>query len=327
MTQGKWTFLEAHPPRFLTRLGSTKPQNALSLRFSVLGPLSLVKMSGSIFPVINRVPLTGWDAPTMSATNRTDSSPIRVKTSPDALIDTRQSEMEKYLAYLSQVEGQKADGIHQGAGSTIDALPLAETFTGISWHAEAANILERPHFYSDYDLYAMDSPFLREVYMVYEEPDYEALYEALLRRQTLGSFKACAILHQGLWENGAAIFADVRDPRSCMPISLRLTLVTEINITYTEEELDFFVDRNHHLRTNVPGIFANLEFGNEYQCSSEGKFLMSRCWAKTQPDGLVVELFEGYMEFKVDNGMYFLGRRGEDINLVQHAFWAIRHEI
>ncbi len=160
--------------------------------------------------------------------------------------------------------------------------------------------------------------------MGYEEPDHEALYEALLSRQATGCAKAHAILRKGLWENGNAVFADVRYPRSCIPIPLRLTLVSEINITYTEEELDFFVDRNHHLRTNIPGIFANLEFDSESHCSSEGRFLLNRCWARTQPDGSVVELFEGYMEFKVDNEMYFLGRRGEDINLVQHAFWAIR---
>ncbi|KAK0491985.1 hypothetical protein EDD18DRAFT_1109393 [Armillaria luteobubalina] len=236
-------------------------------------------------------------------------------------------QIEKGEAYLSQVEGKKADVIHQGTDSTIDALPLAETFTGVSLHAEAANIVERPRFFGDYDLYAMDSPLLREEYIAYEEPNYEALYKALLRRQTVGSFKACAILRRGLWENGAAVFADVRDPRSRIPISLRLTLVTEISITYTEEELAFFVDQNHHRRTNVPGIFANLEFGNELQCLSEGKFLMNRCWAKTQPGGLVVELFEGYMEFEANNGMYFLGRLGEKINLVQHTFWAIRHEI
>ncbi len=76
------------------------------------------------------------------------------------------------------------------------------------------------------------------------------------------------------------VFADVRDPSSCIPIPLRLTLVAEIDITYTEDELDFFVDRSHHLRTNVPGIFANLEFGNEPRCSSEGRFLMNRCWAR-----------------------------------------------
>lgn len=171
----------------------------------------------------------------------------------------------------------------------------------------------------------MDCQFLRKIYVGYEEPDHKALYEALLSRQATGCAKAYAILRKGLWENGNAVFADVRDPRTCIPITLRLTLVSEIDITYTEEELDFFVDRNHHLRTNVPGIFANLNFGSEYHCSSEGRFLMNRCWARTQPDGSVVELFEGYMEFKVDNEMYFLGRRGDDINLVQHAFWAIRN--
>ncbi len=44
-------------------------------------------------------------------------------------------------------------------------------------------------------------------------------------------------------------------------------------IAYTDKELDLFVDRNDHLRTNIPGIFANLEFANanERHCSSEGR--------------------------------------------------------
>ncbi|KAK0439100.1 hypothetical protein EV421DRAFT_1737961 [Armillaria borealis] len=299
-------------------------------------------MSGSIFSVITRTPLTEWDAssapPDTSVTDSYDgAAPKRVKASTDVLIDTQQSEVlvselalcaycptyreqiEKYLAHLSQVEGYKTTDTHQGVGSTTATLSLAETVTGFSY-AEAADIVERPSFYADFNVYTMDSPFLRMVYMAYGEPDYEALYEVLLKRQATG----CAILRKGLWENGAAVFADVRDPGSCRPIPLRLTLVAEIDITYTEEELDFFVDRKDHLRTNVPGIFANLELGNEPHCSSEGRFLMNRCWAKTQPDGSMAELFEGYVEFKVDSEMYFLGRHGEDINLVQHAFWAIR---
>ncbi|SJL15050.1 uncharacterized protein ARMOST_18532 [Armillaria ostoyae] len=288
-------------------------------------------MSGSIFSVITRTPLTEWDAssapPDTLVTDSYDgAAPKRGKASTDVLVDTQQSEIEKYLAHLSQVEGYKADDTRQDVCSTTDAtLSLVETVTEI-YHVEAADIVERPRFYGDYDLYTMNSPFLRNAYMAYgdSEPDHEALYEALSRRQATGCANACAILRKGLWENGAAVFADVRDPRSCRPIPLRLTLVSEIPITYTEEELDFFVDRNDHLRTNVPGIFANLEFGNEPHCSSEGRFLMNRCWARTQPDGSVAELFERYMEFKVDSEMYFIGRHGEDINLVQHAFWAIR---
>ncbi|PBK64695.1 hypothetical protein ARMSODRAFT_1053891 [Armillaria solidipes] len=272
-------------------------------------------MSGSIFSVITRTPLTEWDAssapPDTSVTDSYDgAAPKRVKASTAVLVDTQR-----------EVEGYKTNDTHQGVGSTTDA---ALSVTRIS-HAEAADIIERPRFNGDFNLYAMNSPFLQEEYIAYgPEPDYEALYGRLLRRQATGCANACAILRKGLWENGAAVFADVRDPRSCRPIPLRLTLVAEIDITYTEEELDFFVDRNHHLRTNVPGIFANLEFGNELQCSSEGRFLMNRCWARMQPDGSVAELFEGYMEFKVDSEMYFLGGRGEDISLVQHAFWAIR---
>ncbi len=39
-----------------------------------------------------------------------------------------------------------------------------------------------------------------------------------------------------------------------------LTLVTEMAIAYTDKELDLFVDQSDHLRTNIPGIFANLDF-------------------------------------------------------------------
>ncbi|KAK0190100.1 hypothetical protein F5146DRAFT_1002267 [Armillaria mellea] len=260
--------------------------------------LTLGMMLGSIFSVITRTPLTGWDAPpTPPETKSTDSydgaALICVRASGDALVDVQQSE---------------------GVYSTTDAtLSLAEMVTG----AEVADVVEQPRFSGDYDLFTMDCP-LREICMAprdESEPDHKVLHQAM----------GCAILRKGLWENGSAVFADIHDPTSCTTIPLHLTLVAEIDIIYTEEELDFFIDLNHHLRTNVPGVFANLEFENGPDCLLEERFLMNWCWARTEADGSVAELFEGYMEFKIDNGMHFLGRCGEDINLVQHAFWAICH--
>ncbi len=43
-----------------------------------------------------------------------------------------------------------------------------------------------------------------------------------------GRVDARITLRKGLWENGSAVFADIRDPKSCIPIPLHLTLVTEI---------------------------------------------------------------------------------------------------
>ncbi|KAK0439099.1 hypothetical protein EV421DRAFT_869844 [Armillaria borealis] len=251
------------------------------------------------------------------------ADPKSAKAVVDVSLKNHQSEIERYLNHLSQAEAYKVHASHQGVGSTAHDT-VAEAIIEASH--KASDIVERPCFYGDFDLHTMDCQFLRNIYMGYEEPDHQALYEALTRYQATEHVDARITLRKGLWENGSAVFADVRDPKSCIPIPLRLTLVTEMAIAYTDKELDLFVDRKDHLRTNVPGIFANLEFANanERHCSSEGRFLMNRCWARMQPDGSVVEMFEGCMEFKVKGEMYFLGRHGEDINMIEHAFWAIR---
>ncbi len=57
--------------------------------------------------------------------------------------------------------------------------------------------------------------------MGYEEPDHGALYEALTRYQATERVDARITLRKRLWENGSAVFADVRDPKSCIPIPLR----------------------------------------------------------------------------------------------------------
>ncbi|KAK0449039.1 uncharacterized protein EV420DRAFT_788432 [Desarmillaria tabescens] len=284
-----------------------------------------------MFPTVTRTPLTKMDShttpPNMSMIERARRSDLYdgaslecVKAAADVHLDSQQSEFEKYLFHLSQAERYKADATHQDVGYAIGAT-VAET--AIETAREAANIVERPSFYGNFNLYTMDIPFLHDIYMGHGEPDHEALYKSLMRHQATGYASACVTLRKGFWENGAAVSADVRDPRSCIPIPLHLTLVVEMDVTYSEEELDFFVDGNDHLRMNVPGVFANLELENESHCSS-GQLLMNRCWAKIQPDGSVAELFEGYMEMKVHNRMYFLGGHGEDIDMIQHAFWAIR---
>ncbi|KAK0231775.1 hypothetical protein EDD85DRAFT_848617 [Armillaria nabsnona] len=291
-------------------------------------------MSGAILSTIARTPLTKTGSTQATPANASvakralesesynGTNPKNAKAVIDVHLKSRQSEIEKYLDHLSQAEAYKADASHQGVGSTAHDT-VAEAI--IKTSHKASDTFKRPCFYGDFDLHTMDSQFLRNIYMGYEEPDHEVLYEALTRYQGTGRVDARITLRKGLWENGAAVFADVRDPKSCIPIPLRLTLVTEMAIAYTDKELDLFVDRNDHLRTNVPGIFANLGFANtrEHHCS-EGKFLMNRCWARTQTDGSVVELFEWYMEFKVKGEMYFLGGHGEDINTIEHAFWAIR---
>ncbi|SJL15049.1 uncharacterized protein ARMOST_18531 [Armillaria ostoyae] len=292
-------------------------------------------MSGAILSTITRTPLTKTDSAHATPSNASVTKralhsesyngidPKSAEAVVDVHLKSRQSEIEKYLNHLSQAEACKADASHQGVGSTAHNT-VTEAITKTSH--KASDTVERPCFYGDFDLHTMSSQFLRNIYMGYEEPDHEALYEALTRYQATERVDARITLRKGLWENGSAVFADVRDPKSCIPIPLRLTLVTEMAIAYTDKELDLFVDRKDHLRTNVPGIFANLEFANvnERHCLSEGRFLMNRCWARMQPDGSVVEMFEGCMEFKVKGEMYFLGRQGEDINMIEHAFWAIR---
>ncbi|PBK88034.1 hypothetical protein ARMGADRAFT_1168235 [Armillaria gallica] len=291
-------------------------------------------MSGAILSTITRTPLTKTDSAHATPSNTSitqlarhyesynSANPKNLKVVVDVPLKSHQSEVEKYLGHLSQAEAYKSDASHQAVGTTTQET-VAET--AVETSHEASDTVERLCFYGDFDLHTMDSQFLRNIYMGYEEPDHGALYEALTRYKATGRVDARITLRKGLWENGSAVFADIRDPKSCIPIPLRLTLVTEMAIAYTDKELDLFFDRNDHLRTNVPGIFANLGFANvkEHHCS-EGKFLMNRCWARTQPDGSVVEMFEGYMEFKIKGEMYFLGGHGEDINMIEHAFWAIR---
>ncbi|KAK0449042.1 uncharacterized protein EV420DRAFT_1647071 [Desarmillaria tabescens] len=292
-------------------------------------------MSGSMFPTITRTPLTKQDTHTArldrSVTERERRSGSndgafskRVKAVDDIHLDNQRSEIEKYFAHLAQAEQYKANSahVHEDVGYITDTALLANE---VRHYAQYGRRRRAAAFLRRFDLYTMDSSFLRDAYMVCGMLDHEALYETLMRRQVAGHADARITLRKGLWENGAAVSADIRDPRSFIPIPLRLTLITEMDITYSEEELDFFVDRDDYLRTNVPGVFANLEFENECLCYSKGRFLMNRCWTKTQPDGSVVELFEGYMEMKVRNGTYFLADRGEDINMIEHAFWAIRY--
>ncbi|KAK0190099.1 hypothetical protein F5146DRAFT_1225036 [Armillaria mellea] len=293
---------------------------------------SLFTKDTSVQKTITRAPLTKTDRTQAAPSNASiiqlarhyesynGAHPKSIKAVDEVPLKGRQSEIEKYLSHLSQTEVYKSDASHQGVKSTAhDTVTDANTET-----SREASDVERPCFYGDFDLHSMGCQFLRNIYMGYQEPDHEALYETLTRYQATERVDARITLRKGFWENGTAVFAGIRDPKSYIPIPLRLTLVTEMAITYTDEELGRLVDRNDRLRSSVPGIFANLGFTNELHRSSEGKFLMNRCWARIQPDGSLVELFEGCMEFKVKGEMHFLGGHGEDIKMVEQAFWAIR---
>jgi len=97
------------------------------------------------------------------------------------------------------------------------------------------------------------------------------------------------------------------------------------SLSFTKSELLFFAAPD--AIPEGPGISGKMEL--DPRCgikSASGVFKIKRVWTKPNPDvdGEFVELFEGFMSFKVSYGALYRRNGHGNGNNIKFAFWGVR---
>ncbi|KAJ7770263.1 hypothetical protein DFH07DRAFT_1058070 [Mycena maculata] len=186
---------------------------------------------------------------------------------------------------------------------------------------------ESPALTGRFDLYMMDLPFLSKVYLPAStsEPQYEDLYQAILKVQTKRDYTArCLIPESPFITDGQLVSRTSVDAMEeiLMPFDIAITdlkLVHELSFSSTERSK--FVSPPQ----SCPGITGRTQLAEDH-CgiqSASGVFRMQHAWTGAV-DGQDIEIFEGYLSFNVvHSGLYRRKGHGGGSNSA-FGFWAVR---
>ncbi|KAF7369196.1 hypothetical protein MVEN_00247000 [Mycena venus] len=173
----------------------------------------------------------------------------------------------------------------------------------------AAQTPESPSLSGKFDVYQMDLAFLSDVYLPTgtSEPQFEKLYKKIAPFTKDGQLE----------ERGSC------DPMEEMPFDIAIKELKLIDkLTFSPGEQSRFITTPQ----SGPGITGRLELADS-NCgiqSAAGVFRMKHVWTGKGVEGRDVEIFEGYMSFKVaHSGLYKRKGHGSGNNRV-FAFWAVR---
>ncbi|PBK64117.1 hypothetical protein ARMSODRAFT_941384 [Armillaria solidipes] len=187
-----------------------------------------------------------------------------------------------------------------------------------------------PVFSGKFDLYAMILPFLSKVYLPANSsstPQYEELYKTILTYQAKPDFSAQIVLPDAPYtKDGVAGSRALRDPMECLPYDLCLKDIKAVNkLSYTEHQKSFFLARDSDMESG-PAVTANtgiIDGGCGIQ-SARGKFMMKRVWTKANPDGSLIELFEGFFSLMISYSSLYKRKGHGSGDDTEFAFWAVR---
>lgn len=172
-------------------------------------------------------------------------------------------------------------------------------------------------------------PFLSKAFLPpgTSQPQYEKLYDTILTYQAKPDYTArCFIPDAPYLRSGVMKSREHNDPMECMPFDIAIEDLKEVDkLPLTAAQKAEFISPSDDLTTG-PGVMGNLVLEDDH-CgiqSAGGKFLMKRLWVKEGDAGSRVELFEGFMSFKVSySGMYRRKGHGSGFD-IPFAFWAVR---
>ncbi|KAJ7677969.1 hypothetical protein DFH06DRAFT_976061, partial [Mycena polygramma] len=183
-----------------------------------------------------------------------------------------------------------------------------------------------PALAGKFDLYMMDLPFLSKAYMPAgkSEPQFEELYQAILKVQEKRDYTARCLLPQlPSTANGKFIDRGSCDPMEQMPFDIAIEDLKLVDdLAFSAAERSKFLTPPQ----KGPGITGRLELADS-NCGVQfaaGKFRMKHVRTVKGPEGADVEIFEGYLSFKVSySGLYKRKGHGPGSNRV-FAYWAVR---
>ncbi|PBK89256.1 hypothetical protein ARMGADRAFT_1065144 [Armillaria gallica] len=187
-----------------------------------------------------------------------------------------------------------------------------------------------PVFSGKFDLYAMVLPFLSKVYLPTNSsstPQYEELHKTILTYQAKPDFSAQIVLPDAPYtKDGVAGSRALRDPMECLPYDLSLENIKAVNkLSYTEHQKSFFLARDSDMESG-PAVTANtgiIDGGCGIQ-TARGKFIMKRVWTKANPDGSLIELFEGFFSLMISYSSLYKRKGHGSGDDTEFAFWAVR---
>lgn len=198
-----------------------------------------------------------------------------------------------------------------------------------------------PSYAGNFDIYGMNLPFLKKVYLPKDTPQFEALYNEIMTFQAKPDFSGRCYFPPGVSGDGSFVSNAVAEPMGDEAYEIALTGLTKKEISFNQAELSKFPDPAS-TRSVGPGIKATVELADDgcMPSSGRGEMKMKRVWTKevnVAEDVTGVkssheysgsqELFEGVFTLKVKySGM--LKRKGfgsgEDYKF---GFWAVRARI
>ncbi|KAJ7436881.1 hypothetical protein B0H11DRAFT_2255787 [Mycena galericulata] len=185
---------------------------------------------------------------------------------------------------------------------------------------------EIPILSGRFDLYAMELPFLAEVYLPKTEPQFAALYKTILKYQAKPDFTAqCLLPDVSSGKTGRLESAALEDPMEGMPWDIELVGLKAVDaLVFSPTERSGFLTQPEV----GPGIAGRTALAEEH-CgvqSASGVFRMKHSWTGKGAGaaGEDVDIFEGYLSFKVvHSGLYRRKGHGSG-DKIDFAFWAVR---
>ncbi|KAJ7182818.1 hypothetical protein C8R43DRAFT_968151 [Mycena crocata] len=177
-----------------------------------------------------------------------------------------------------------------------------------------------------FDMYMMDLPFLSTVYLPagQSEPQYANLYQAILKVQKKKDYTARCLLPDVPFIKDGQLKSRVSiDPMEEMPFDISIADLKLVDdLSFSSAEQDKFVTPPQ----SGPGITGKTALAEDH-CgiqSAAGVFRMKHAWTGDDGDGGEVDIFEGYLSFKVVySGLYRRKGHGGGSNH-PFAFWAVR---
>ncbi|KAK0475145.1 hypothetical protein IW261DRAFT_1422468 [Armillaria novae-zelandiae] len=166
-----------------------------------------------------------------------------------------------------------------------------------------------PLFSGKFDLYAMVLPFLSKVYLPTNSsstPQYEELYKTILTYQAKPDFSAQIALPDAPYMKDGDIKAVNK-------------------LSHTEHQNSFFLVHDSDMGSG-PAITANtgITDGGCGIQTARGKFMMKRVWTKANPDGSLIELFEGFFSLMISYSSLYKRKGHGSGDDTEFAFWAVR---
>ncbi|KAJ7434730.1 hypothetical protein FB451DRAFT_1063161, partial [Mycena latifolia] len=180
---------------------------------------------------------------------------------------------------------------------------------------------ESPSLAGKFDLYAMELPFLSEVYLPEGEtkPQFAVLYQTILKYQAKPDFTAQCVLPE-TGTAGRLASAALEDPMEGLPWDIALKDLARVDkLVFPPVERALFVTPP---REGVPGIAGRtgLARGHCGVQAASGVFRMQHAWTGSGGE----QIFEGYMSFNVAHSALYQRKGHGSGDEIDFAFWAVR---